>query len=92
MLVLPILLCCGPWLAILAMVVVAADAVCGDRLLSPDEKRQLAEALGNTANDPGWNGGFPVRVNASPGGERSCRRIRPMQSPIARATCMLTLA
>jgi polysaccharide transporter, PST family len=46
-LVLPMLLCCGPWLATLALVVVAACAVCGNRLLSPNEKRQLAEGLGD---------------------------------------------
>lgn len=44
-LVLPVLLCCGVWAAILALVAVAADAVWGDRLLAPEEKRLLARGL-----------------------------------------------
>ena len=44
-LVLPMLLCLGPWVALFALAAVAVDAVWGDRLLSPDEKRQLADGL-----------------------------------------------
>ena len=44
-LVLQILLCCGPWPAILAMVIVVADAVWGNRLLSSEEKRLLSQGL-----------------------------------------------
>jgi polysaccharide transporter, PST family len=47
-LALPILLCGGRWLAILAIPVVAACAVWGNQLLTSDEKRQLAEGLGNS--------------------------------------------
>jgi O-antigen/teichoic acid export membrane protein len=46
-LVLPMLLCCGPWLATLALPVVAACAVWGNRLLSRNEKKQLVEGLGD---------------------------------------------
>jgi polysaccharide transporter, PST family len=46
-LLLPILLCYGVWVAILAMMVVAADAVWGKRLLAPDEKQLLARGLAN---------------------------------------------
>jgi O-antigen/teichoic acid export membrane protein len=44
-LLLPVLLCCGVWPAILAVVVVAADAVWGNRLLATEEKRLLARGL-----------------------------------------------
>ena len=44
-LALPLLLGCGVWAAMLAMVVVAANAVWGKRLLTPDEKRLLAGGL-----------------------------------------------
>ena len=44
-LMLPILICFSPWLAALALAVVAVDAIWADRLLSPDEKKQLAEGL-----------------------------------------------
>jgi hypothetical protein len=60
-LVLPVLLCYGPWLAIFSTVVVAADAIWGDRLLSPDEKRQLADGLGGYARRFGLR-----RLSAAP--------------------------
>ncbi len=44
-LVLPMLLCLGPWVAVLALLAVAVDALLGDRLLSPEEKDQLATGL-----------------------------------------------
>jgi polysaccharide transporter, PST family len=44
-LVLPMLLCLGPWVAVFALVAVVVDAIWCDRLLSPDEKRQLAEGV-----------------------------------------------
>ncbi len=44
-LMLPILLCCGVWVAILAMIITAAAAVWGRRLLSADEKHVLAQGL-----------------------------------------------
>jgi polysaccharide transporter, PST family len=46
-LMLPLLLCCGPWAATLALIVVAACAVWGKHLLSPSEKSQLVEGLGD---------------------------------------------
>jgi polysaccharide transporter, PST family len=46
-LVLPLVLCCGPWLATIAMVSVAAWAIWGNRLLSLSEKKQLGEGLGD---------------------------------------------
>jgi hypothetical protein len=42
-LVLPMLLYLGPWVASLALVLLAADAIRADRLLSPEEKQRLAE-------------------------------------------------
>jgi O-antigen/teichoic acid export membrane protein len=42
---LPALLCLGPWVALLALLLVAADALWVDRLLSPEEKRQVAESV-----------------------------------------------
>jgi len=62
-LVLPILLCCGPWLAILSMVAVAADAVWGNRLLSHEEKRLLASGLVDYGKRFG-----PKRWFVNPGG------------------------
>jgi O-antigen/teichoic acid export membrane protein len=62
-LVLPILLCCGPWLAILSMVVVIADAVWGNRLLSHEEKRLLASGLVDYGKRFG-----PKRWFVNPGG------------------------
>jgi polysaccharide transporter, PST family len=44
-LLLPMLLCCGVWVAILAMLVVAADAVWGKWMLSPEERHLLAQGL-----------------------------------------------
>ncbi len=44
-LVLPMLLCLGPWVSMLAIALVAADAVWGRRLLSPEEKHELAEGI-----------------------------------------------
>jgi hypothetical protein len=35
----------GPWVASFALVAVAADAIWGDRLLSPDEKTLLADGM-----------------------------------------------
>lgn len=48
-LLLPILLCCDVWVAILAMIVVAAAAVWGKRLLAPEEKQLLARGLAEYA-------------------------------------------
>ena len=42
---LPALLCLGPWAALFALLVVAADALWADRLLSPEEKQQVAESV-----------------------------------------------
>lgn len=44
-LALPMVVCMGPWAAMLALVAVAAAALWGNRLLSPDEKRRLADGL-----------------------------------------------
>jgi polysaccharide transporter, PST family len=44
-LVLPMLLSLGPWPSMVALVAVAAAALWGDRLLSPEEKRQIAEGI-----------------------------------------------
>ena len=44
-LVLPLLLCLGPWVALFALVAVAIAAVWGKRLLSREEKRRLAEGM-----------------------------------------------
>jgi len=44
-LVLPIVLCLGPWVAVVTLPVVAAIAIWSDWLLSPEEKHQLAEGL-----------------------------------------------
>ena len=40
---LPLAVCLGPWIALLVLAAVALAAIASDRLLSPDEKRQLAE-------------------------------------------------
>ena len=61
-LVLPILLCCGPWPAILALVIVVAAAVWGNRLLSCEEKRLLARGLADYGKRFG-----PKRWFAAPG-------------------------
>lgn len=42
-LALPPAICLGPWIALLLLVAVVLEAVCRDRLLSPEEKRQLAD-------------------------------------------------
>ncbi len=39
----PPLVCLGPWVALMVLVALAVDAVCHDRLLSVDEKQQIAE-------------------------------------------------
>ena len=44
-LVLPMLVCLGPWVALFALVAVAVDAIWSDRLLSPEEKQQLVEGM-----------------------------------------------
>jgi len=44
-LVLPMVVCLGPWVAVLSLLGVAAEAVCGRRLLSPQEKHRLAGGL-----------------------------------------------
>lgn len=43
--VLPILLYLGPWVTILALVATAIAAIWGKRLLTPEEKQQLAEGI-----------------------------------------------
>ena len=48
-LLLPSLLCLGPWVAAAGLLVVAADAIWAARLLAPDEKRQLAEGMAQYA-------------------------------------------
>jgi polysaccharide transporter, PST family len=63
-LMLPLLLCFGPWLAMLAVTVVAAYAICGTRLLSPDEKKQLADGLGEYGERFGWK--LPTRLKQKP--------------------------
>ncbi len=40
---LPLAVCLGPWLALLVLIAVAVEAVGSDRLLSGEEKRQLAD-------------------------------------------------
>jgi len=45
-LVLPMLICLGPWVAMIALAAISVDAIYGDRLLTPDEKQQIAEGLG----------------------------------------------
>ena len=42
---LPILLCLGPWVTILAMLAIAVAAIWGNHLLTPDEKQQLGEGI-----------------------------------------------
>ncbi len=42
-LALPLVICLGPWLALLALLAVALEAFRSDRLLSREEKQQLAE-------------------------------------------------
>jgi O-antigen/teichoic acid export membrane protein len=48
-LALPMLVCLGPWVCVFALVAVAADAIWADRLLSAEEKRQLAEGAAQYA-------------------------------------------
>lgn len=64
-LVLPLLLCFGPWLAALALVLVAAYAVWGNRWLSADEKGQLSEGFGEYGKRFGLKRSMPVN-------EKSC--------------------
>ena len=64
-LMLPLLLCCGPWLATFAMVLVAAYAVWGNRLLLPNEKRQLAEGLGDYGKRFGLKRSIPLKQKTS---------------------------
>ncbi len=45
-LLLPALLCLGPWAAVFGLVMVAAEATWAERLLSSEEKRQIAEGAG----------------------------------------------
>jgi O-antigen/teichoic acid export membrane protein len=42
-LLLPVVVCLGPWVAVFTLLAVAVTALCGNRLLSPQEKRLLAE-------------------------------------------------
>ena len=42
---LPAVLCLGPWAALSALLVVTADALWSDHLLSPAEKQQIAESV-----------------------------------------------
>jgi polysaccharide transporter, PST family len=44
-LVLPMLICLGPWVALFALMAVAIDAVWSDRLLSPEERHRLGEGI-----------------------------------------------
>jgi O-antigen/teichoic acid export membrane protein len=48
-LVLPMLICLGPWVATFALAALSIDAIYGDRLLTRNEKRQIAEGLGRYA-------------------------------------------
>jgi polysaccharide transporter, PST family len=49
MLVMPLLLCCGPWWMALGLAAVAVYAVWGDRLLSREEKHLLSRGLADYA-------------------------------------------
>ncbi len=42
-LALPLTVCLGPWLATAVLIVVALEAITSDKLLSPEEKQQLAD-------------------------------------------------
>ena len=44
-LVLPMVVCLGPWVAVFAIAAIAAEALFGTRLLSPEEKHQLTTGL-----------------------------------------------
>ncbi len=66
-LVLPMLLCLGPWIAALSLVAVLVDAVWADRLLSPDEKRLLAEGLLENSKRFGLDRFVPQFVRRSTG-------------------------
>ncbi len=44
-LALPVLLCLGPWISGIAVVMVALDAVRAERIFSADEKRRVVQAL-----------------------------------------------
>jgi O-antigen/teichoic acid export membrane protein len=61
-LVLPLLVCWPIWAAVPALLAVAAEAVFGARLFSPDEKRRLAERAADYAKrihlDRGWRLGI----------------------------------
>ena len=47
--VLPMLVCLGPWVAVFALVAVAIAAVWSNRLLTPDEKQQIADGISQYA-------------------------------------------
>jgi O-antigen/teichoic acid export membrane protein len=51
---LPALLCLGPWAALLSLLLVAADAIWTDRLLSSEEKQQISEGVAQYANRFGF--------------------------------------
>ena len=42
---LPLVVCLGPWAAMLALTAVAVEAVWGTRLFSPEERRLMSERL-----------------------------------------------
>lgn len=46
-LVLPMVVCLGPWVAMLALAAVAVETIWGTRLFSPEERRHLVERLGD---------------------------------------------
>ncbi len=52
--VLPMVVCLGPWISVLVLAAVAAEAFWGTRLFSPEEKQRLAERL----NDFGKRSGL----------------------------------
>jgi polysaccharide transporter, PST family len=54
-LVLPMVVCLGPWVALFALAAVASDAIWTDRLLSAEEKRQITESLADYRARIGWD-------------------------------------
>jgi polysaccharide transporter, PST family len=54
-LVLPIFLCVGPWIAGLSVIATLLLAMGSNRLLSPEEKRQIAASLADYKERSGLN-------------------------------------
>ncbi len=71
LLLLPPVVCLGPWITLAVLVAVGLEAACSDRLLSPDEKHEIRKAVD----------GYIIRFVQFRNARRASSAASPVHSP-----------